>query len=298
MPIIYQKTSRRHFVRVVASSTGAIAAMSVFPSFIFKDRKTIKLALLSDTHIPEDKTEHYRGFYPYNNLKEIVSHIQKSDVQSAIITGDLARLEGKPGDYLNLKELIYPLAQTIPLAMVMGNHDRRDHFLDAFTETPGERQDVNNKYILVMEHPEVRFILLDSLIYTNLSPALGLLGKAQRKWLKTYLNLNNDKAVVLIVHHTLNDGDGDLQDSDKLFNIISPHKQVKAIVYGHSHEYKYDVRDDIHLINLPATGYNFRPTDPIGWVEASFTATNGIFKLHATDGNRDTNGSITKLDWR
>jgi len=298
MPIIYQKTSRRHFLRVMAGTTGAVATMGLFGSFITDNNKSLKLALLSDVHIPEDKTNNYRGFYPYNNLKKIVPQIAASGLPGAIITGDLARLSGKPGDYANLKDLLQPLAGKMPVAMALGNHDRRDHFLDVFTNSPGERQNVKDKYVLVLEHPSARLILLDSLIYTNLFPPLGLLGKTQREWLSLYLKEHTDKPVILFVHHTLGDEDGDLQDAGRLFQLIRPHRQVKAIIYGHSHIYGYSFRDDIHLINLPATGYNFRDQDPLGWVEASFSLTGGSFTLHAMAGNMERDGEREKLIWR
>ena len=298
MPTIFQNTSRRHFLRLMAGTTGAIATMGVFASFSTGAEKDLKLALISDTHIPEDKTNNYRGFYPYKNLEMIIPQIAATDLSGTIITGDLARLTGEPGDYVNLKSLLEPVAGKMPVAMALGNHDRRDHFLDAFPSNPGERQDVKNKYILVLDHPSVRLVLLDSLLHTNLSPGLGLLGKAQRDWLSGFLKAYGDKPIILFFHHSLRDGDGDLQDMDRLFGLIRPHKQVKSIFYGHSHVYNFSVRDGIHLINLPASGYNFRDQDPIGWVEASFSSIGGNLKLHSIGGNMEGNGISKKLIWR
>ncbi len=298
MPYIYQKQSRRHFIKILAGGAGAVAAMGILPSFRLVDPKTLKTALFSDTHIPVDVSETYRGFSMVDNLKAVVKEVSNSNVHSAIITGDLARLEGKPGDYTELKTLLSPLAGEMPVAMTLGNHDRRDHFLDVFPGHPGQRQAIKDRYVLVLEHPAVRFILMDSLVFTNQSPPLGLLGKAQREWLDGYLKGHRDKAVILFFHHTLGDNDGELADVDRLFRIIAPRKQVKAVVFGHSHVYRYDVRDDIHLINLPATGYNFRDQDPVGWVESDITADGGSFILHAVGGNLEQNGREKKLTWR
>ena len=76
---------------------------------------------------------------------------------------------------------------------------------------------------------------------------------------------------MLYIHHLFKDYDGDLIDADRLFNIIMPQQHVKSVVYGHTHSYNYTKRGNIHLINLFATGYNFSPSEPIDWVEASFT---------------------------
>ncbi len=151
---------------------------------------------------------------------------------------------------------------------------------------------------MVLEHPLIRLILLDSLIYTNLTPPLGLLGKVQREWLSSYLAGNTDKPVILLFHHTPGEGDGDLEDTDRLFNLIRPHRQVKALIFGHSHVYRYAMQEDIHLINIPATGYNFRDQDPLGWVETILSPEKGIFILHAIAGNRVEDGSRKELIWR
>ena len=120
MPIIYQKTSRRHFLRLMAGTSGAIATMGVFASFSTDQDKELKIALISDTHIPEDKTNNYRGFYPYKNLEIIAPQIAATELSGTIITGDLARLTGEPGDYVNLKALLEPIAGKCRLPWLWG----------------------------------------------------------------------------------------------------------------------------------------------------------------------------------
>ena len=66
------------------------------------------------------------------------------------------------------------------------------------------------------------------------------LGKAQRQWLADFLAGSDDRPTVLFVHHTLGDGDGDLLDINRLYRLVRPHRKVKAIFYGHSHEYAID----------------------------------------------------------
>jgi 3',5'-cyclic AMP phosphodiesterase CpdA len=299
MPYIYGKKSRRQFLKTMAGGAGALAAMSVLPSFVLPGKKeTLQLALLSDTHLPEDRENVYRGFYPYRDLQKGVEQIGGQPFDLAIITGDLARLEGKPGDYTAMKGVLSPLAEKMPVAMALGNHDVRDHFLAVFPETPGERAAVEGKYVQVIEHPGIRLILLDSLVFTNHSPALGQLGKKQREWLAQYLKEHTDKAVFLFLHHTLDDNDGSLVDADRFLRIIRPYRHVKAVFYGHSHVYGYEEQEGLHLINLPAMGYNFRDEDPVGWVEAGLTPEKGTFRLHTVAGDTARDGEITRLTWR
>lgn len=297
MAIFTDKSDRRKFLQNFAGTAGAIATIGMFHPFPVKAKnKNLNLALISDTHVPEDIDNNYRGFYPYRNFKTAADQVADSGLEGAIITGDLARLTGEPGDYANLKQLSQPIAEKMPVAMALGNHDHREHFLDVFSTTTAQRQALENKYVLVMDHQEIQLIILDSLLSTNL--VSGFIGKEQREWLTTYLEANKDKPILLFFHHSLGDRDADLLDIDKLYKIIEPHRQVKAIFYGHSHDYNYSTHNDIHLINLPATGYNFDDKDPIGWIEASLDKKGGEFTLHAIGGNMAQDGKTKKLIWR
>ena len=180
--------------------------------------------------------------------------------------------------------------------MALGNHDNRENFLNIFGKTPDLKQFVKDKYIIIVKRPPIRLIILDSLFYVNKVP--GLLGKAQRQWLENYLKECDDTPTILCFHHTLGDDDGDLLDVTRLFSTIKPIRKVKAIVYGHSHAYGFSEFEGIHLINLPAVGYNFSDTEPVGWVEAKLTAKGGDFTLYAIAGNKNKDGSVKKLTWR
>ena len=276
--------TRRHFL-ALAGTSGLLCQSA-----------TTRWAFLADTHVAEDPANEYRGFRPYDNLKQVVPQVVEAGVDGVTIDGDLARLEGLPGDYRNLKALIEPLAARVPVATSLGNHDHRGNFLTMFRDDPGERHHVKGKYVLGIEAVPVRFLMLDSLMKANFTP--GFLGKAQRTWLDVYLRTVPAKPTLVFVHHTLDDGDNSLLDVDRMFEILRRHSMVKAVVYGHSHSYKFGSRDGIHLINLPAVGYNFHDRAPVGWVEATLSADGADFKMHAIGGNTAGHGKTTSVDWR
>ncbi|MHC4640624.1 MAG: metallophosphoesterase family protein [Planctomycetota bacterium] len=290
--------NRRNFIR---SGLGALAGLiAVHSGNAFglsrNENDVTRWAFLADTHIPEDISDNYRGFYPYQNLQKAIPQVLSVQLDGIAIAGDLARLEGKVGDYTNLKKLLKPVAEKTPVFMALGNHDNRDNFLSQFKNTPGEKQPVGGKHVVVIDKPSIRLITLDSLFYVNKVP--GLLGRTQRQWLAGYLRKCDNTPTILCFHHSLGDGDGDLLDVPRLFDLIKPMRKVKAILYGHSHEYGYSEFEGIHLINLPAMGYNFSDTEPVGWVEARLTAEGGDFTLHVVAGNKDKDGYVTKLTWR
>lgn len=297
MPQIFYKNNRRSFLKTSAQAAGLLAAHALGVTSVLgaKTADETHLALLSDTHISEDAQNMYRGFYPYKNLQTVVSKVTTTLPDAVLINGDVARLTGEKADYQQAKALLEPLATQKPVYMTLGNHDHRDHIREVFS-SPSEAQGVKDKHVLVIEQPVARFILLDSLMYVNKTP--GFLGQTQRTWLEGFLRQSDNKPTILFVHHTLSDDDSALLDSDKLFDIIRPISKVKAIFYGHSHQYKYDTLDGIHLVNQPAIGYNFNDAEPVGWLSGKFGKSGADLTLHSFGGNQKDNGKTRSLAWR
>jgi 3',5'-cyclic-AMP phosphodiesterase len=287
MAFVVSPVSRRGFLEVLGA--GAISV-----SFA---ASTSRWALLSDTHIPTDPANEYRGFKPFDNLTSVVPAVNRFAPDGMLITGDLAREEGLASDYVALKSILQPLTERMPIAFALGNHDDRENFVTGFAATAaGERADLNQKCVSILGHAPVRFIVLDSLAFPHYVP--GLLGKQQRDWLDSYLAASPDTPSLLFVHHTLDDGDGSLLDFERLLAIAQKHRQAKAIFYGHSHLYRTDTVQGLHLVNLPAVGYNFRDTAPVGWVQAVFSPEGAQLTLQAIGGNTSEHGKTRSLAWR
>ncbi len=296
--IFYNPIDRRTFIKSGLAAIGTLVTIGTAASLgIESDKEQVaRWAFMADTHISTDPYDNYRQSYPHHNLRRAVSDIISMAPDAIVIAGDLARQKGQSGDYENLKHLLNPIAEKLPIFLALGNHDNRDNFLHIFDQTPGQKQSAGGRHITVVDKIPIRLIILDSLFYVN--QISGLLGKAQRQWLEEYLNNSDDTPTILCFHHTLGDGDGDLLDVPRLFDIIKSVSKVKAILFGHSHIYNYSEYEGIHLINLPAMGYNFIDVAPIGWVEAHLTAKGGTFILHDIAGNKFNNKSETKLTWR
>jgi 3',5'-cyclic AMP phosphodiesterase CpdA len=299
MPILLDhRLDRRSFLKTATLGGAAVVlsgCRSVTPTSSAGGPEC-HLALVADTHIPGDRVNGHRGSNPWENLRAIVPSVVAARPDGVLLCGDAARLEGKLEDYRELQALLEPVAAVAPVCIGLGNHDDRTNFLEAFRKAPGNRPPIDGKHVTVIEHDTVRVIVLDSLLYPN--KVAGLLGRNQRDWLAEYLPVIRDRPVVLAVHHTLGDGDGDLLDADRLFALLRPHRHVQAVFYGHSHVWQLGKRDGIHLINLPAAGYNFRDQDPVGWVEARFRSRGVTLTLHASAGNREEDGKATTLGWR
>jgi len=296
--VLRHKLNRRQFLSAGLAIAGgvAISPRPVFSASSENRKELIRWALLSDTHTPANPDTRSRGFHPYRNLQEAVGQIAPNLPDGLLITGDVARLTGQAGSYENAKELLAPIAQSRPIHLAVGNHDHRGNFLRAFEGFTGDVEHVEGKHVVIANTGPVRMVLLDSLMLVNLWP--GQLGRMQRLWLDTYLRSCDDRPTLLFVHHTLGGGSTDMLDADRFLEIIAPAAKVKAVIYGHSHALGFATYKGIHLINLPAIGYTFHDSQPLGWVDTRLTARGGEFTVRAIAGNRKLDGHTQKLAWR
>jgi 3',5'-cyclic-AMP phosphodiesterase len=288
MPIV---VDRRGFLKQTAA-----AALWAFSKPLRADAP-FRVALLSDTHIAADPKDTFRGFFPHANLRKAVDQISAGQFQMLLVNGDMARLLGKPDDYKAFTSFIDPLAEKIPLVATLGNHDDRKNARAALTRRAGETEPVQQKLVSTIDAGDLHFILLDSLLATNVTP--GQLGKSQRTWLSEYLDAQTAKPAIVFVHHQPDpDNDGALVDAARLLEILAPRPAVKALVFGHTHVYSLDKYKDVHLINLPAIGYNFADGNPVGWMEGAFSKQGLDLKLHAFAGEMKDDGKSVSLSWR
>lgn len=299
MPVLIQHPlSRRRFLQ----GTSLFAAGMVLRPVLGAEAETtaassgeFRLALFSDTHTPADAEEAYRGFQPVENLKQLLPQVVAEQPLAAILCGDAARLEGLLPDYERLKSMLIPLAEECPIAIALGNHDNRANFRKVLGNVHPGLQPVTGKHVMVLEWPGLRVIVLDSLLFVNETP--GLLGKAQRLWLDHFLRDSDPRNTVVFFHHPPDDGDGSLLDSDRLLRLVAPHQQVKALFFGHTHVRAHAELDGLQLINLPAVGYNFINSQPVGWESARFGKDGVDLTLHAVGGNRADDGRTVSLAW-
>ena len=293
--IVEQSLSRRHFLKSAMAVAGGVATMGPAQVLGASRWEPTRWAFLSDTHISIDPDNRYRGFCPYQNLQAVTGQLAADLPDGLVVTGDLARLKGHRGDYQNLRDLLTPIAGQRPIHLATGNHDNRVNFLDAFTNSGGRDWLVDGKRIVTVKTGPIMLIILDSLLFVDLP--WGRLGRGQRAWLKTYLNATDDIPTILFVHHPIK-GRGALLDNESLLNLIRPIPKVKAVVHGHSHEFALRQTDGIHVISLPATGYNQTSKEPVGWLDSHLTGEYGVFTLHAVEGNTRLNRHTEQLRWR
>jgi predicted phosphodiesterase len=295
-------TTRRGFLGTLAAAAssplwlGATRARAT-PA---DDAGTAWYALLSDIHIAADETLVNREQRMAENLKAAVADILAHSTRpaAAFIDGDIAFNKGLPGDYETAIRLLSPFCEAgIPVHMGLGNHDDRTNFRSATQAAAPGGADVADKQVSVVPGSGHRFVVLDSLDQAGAIP--GLLGDGQRSWLGRILDDEPHTPVVLFVHHNPTPDGEPLKDYELLLDLVRPRRNVKAVVYGHTHRWEHSkVADDVHLVNLPAVAYHFSDKQPLGWTRLTVDDRGARFTLHALGGNKGPSGQTLELPWR
>jgi predicted phosphodiesterase len=302
MPIHLPPISRRRFL---AGGAAAVAG-GLSSRWAWADQPKVDphfFAVISDTHVAADPNESNKGVKMAENFRRVTDEIVAREVKPAatLVNGDCAYLHGLKEDYQQFARLLEPLRKDgPPLFLSMGNHDDREKFADVLTEFRPEHPPVTGRFVSVIAGERANWFLLDSLRKTNDTP--GELGTAQCAWLAKALDARADKPAIVVCHHNptfdaahLNGG---LIDTPALFDVLRKRKQVKALVFGHTHDWHIGEQDGIHLINLPPTAYLFAAGRPNGWVSAQLHEDGMTLELHPLDTNHPEGNKPRDLKWR
>ena len=299
MPIHLPPLSRRQFlIRALAAGAG----LTVAPSVLAATRRDPNAwALLADTHLAANQAQMARGINMAGHFKSVSQEVLalKKRPAGVFIGGDCSLNSGEPGDYATLAGLLQPMRTgQLPVHLALGNHDHRERFWEGFTELKAAKRPVLDKHSALIESPRANWLVLDSLEKTLSTP--GLLGQEQLDWLARVLDANPSKPALVLVHHNpYINGHLGLKDTQALFDVIRPRKQVKAYIYGHTHRWKIEQdQSGIHLINLPPVAYVFREGDPSGWVLATVSRKGMNLELRCVKQTHPEHGKVTELKWR
>lgn len=300
MPIHLPPLSRRSFLRrTLVAGVGVACA----PHLFAEERRTDpnSWVLLADTHIAAEAAKVNKSVNMTDHLAAVSKQVLTLSKRPAgvFVVGDCAFSQGEPGDYAQFTKLLEPLrADGMPVHLTLGNHDHRENFWAGIAAEKNVKRPVADRQVAMLRTELVNWFVLDSLEKTSQTP--GALGADQLKWLVETLDANSTKPAVVLVHHNPGlEGNLGLKDTILLWEILRPRKQVKAWVYGHTHNWRIAQDDSgIHLINLPPTSYIFRDGDPAGWVQVT-THGNGMkLELHSLDAQHKSHGQIVDLKWR
>ncbi len=306
MPITLPPISRRRFLRGVAAAAGTLAFGRYSIGEPTPQTDADRLALLSDIHINADRNLiHKTQISMWDHLKQASDEILSLSPRPAnvLVNGDCAYHDGRAIDYATVIDALKPMREAgFPIHLALGNHDSRENIAAAMP-TDGERvAALADRRVMLVQLKHADWYMLDTLDKTASTP--GELGAAQINWLAKSLDTRGaDRAVVVMLHHqpdvrpdiTKRSG---LRDTEPFLEAITNRKQVKAVLFGHTHVWTHRKQDDIHFVNLPTTAYVFDPQQPAGWVDAHVRADGLTLQLHAITPNHPKDKQTLELAWR
>ncbi len=262
-----------------------------------------RVALLADTHISVDPSRVYPGTkWPGTPVKEgehesvnmaaCLAEAAKSVLAlnprpaHLIVNGDCALSNGKESEYKEFLRLVEPLrAAGITVHVTIGNHDNRENLWKLLPFLKEEQMGVQAG---VIELPHANLVLLDS-------GKRGVLGEEQLDWLAKELDQRADKPALIFGHYNPYPNRGvrpikGMSDGPSLLKVLAERKHARGYFYGHTHEWQYDQRDHLHLINQPAVSYYFGKGHAHGWVDMKLTETTAELELQCIDPTHKQHG--------
>ena len=302
MPVTLPRLSRREFLkRAALAGAGVALAPQAYAGLFGKSRDKHTFAFFSDPHIAADAAVKNSGVNMADHLAACVRELAAWPVKPAaiIVNGDLAFKFGLPEDYATFGKLIEPVRALAPIHLSLGNHDVRENFWHAFPHDATKLKSIPQKQVAIFPSDRANWFLLDSLDKTNSTP--GELGTAQLDWLDHELKARAGKPAIIVAHHnlgTVNFVTG-LTDSAPLEEMFARHRQVKAFIFGHTHDWHVSQHPSgVHLINLPPTGYVFHEGRPSGWVRATLARDGMGIELRSLDPKHPEHAQVKNLSWR
>ena len=286
MPITLPPISRRRFLK----GSLAAAALSLAPRQLWGSSQSFdpnRLALFADTHLPAIREQLVRhNVNPWLHFQKASNAVLALDPLPAnvLVAGDVAISRGELEDYVAVVDALKPLREAgLPIHLGLGNHDNRANITTACGLADLRVTALPQHRVMFLPLPHADFYILDSLFQTKVTP--GTLGTPQIAWLTKCLDARADRPAVVMLHHHMHrsttERQNGLTDTPEFLAVVQPRRQVKAVLFGHTHMWQHYTTDGLHFINLPTSAYIFKPEQISGWVDAHLTSGAISLKLRA-----------------
>lgn len=218
----------------------------------------MKLIHISDIHLTEKGHEIW-GVSTLEHFSRAIQDITRmNDIDAIVVSGDLSD-DGSRWAYEYIDNAFAEIG--IPTYCCAGNHDNLNEFYQSYKPS----------YYNICETFDLcdwTFIMLNSAV-EGMSRGLCNLDKLER-----LLHSHKNKALAVVLHHPPIVQEGwlnrKLLENRNDFNkIIRQAKNVKMVLYGHTHYGSTSMIDGIVYSSAPSVGFAFHPNLP------KFTIANG-----------------------
>ena len=208
---------------------------------------------ISDCHIDDDKL--VMGIDSQANLGAIVSNISNHYYDALLISGDLAH-NGSLNSYKELQKILKPIKTKI--YVLPGNHD---DFLNL-------SQIFNQSFLCNFIVGFWEIITIDSVQVGKVS---GRLSDQQLNLFSQQISSSSAKYIAVCLHHppvsmqSAWDDEMSLENPDDFFSVIDKFDNIKAVMWGHSHQCSEFNHKGVKLFSCPSTALQFNGQLGIGY---------------------------------
>lgn len=241
-------------------------------SHIQAEAEIVRVLHITDQHLFSNEQSELLGVNTTDSFQAVLNAIQETtfDYDFVLATGDLVQDHNREA-YHRFAKMVESLQK--PLFWLEGNHDTQpqmSHTLSQYAHIHPAR------HILAGKHWQI--ILLDSHIETL---PKGALSQTELDFLRGRLAAYPERYALIALHHNLLPTNSawldqhSLANVDELAAVISPFKQVKAIIHGHIHQQVDSLWHGYRVLATPSTCIQFKPNCdaftldalPQGWRE-------------------------------
>jgi len=228
----------------------------------------MRIAHISDFHLPTEAGQRVKGALPDANLIEAVSVLKRQvpGPDLVVLGGDLLD-EGQKGNYETIAELFRELQ--VPIHPVVGNHDdlkalKNSSLLDKERRASGYGS---------FDHEGLHVILLNT---GGTGKSYGNIEEQQLFWLSEDLYRNHGKPVMIFMHHHPIDSGipwldkMKLQNADAFWEIVPPYSQnILGVFFAHLHIQLTTVVRGVPVASPPAVCFQFSGNNEAAKAELS-----------------------------
>jgi len=212
----------------------------------------VRFLQVTDTHLFSEPKQDLLGIETKESFDYVLKEIRanKEVFDMVMLSGDLSQ-DGSLLAYQYLADQIRVFNK--PSFWFCGNHDKIENMKQVATSDELEQ-------VVRTEHWQI--VMLNSQVVGSV---FGHLEDDQLEILRSALEERPDLNTLISFHHHPIDMKCDwldnigVKNADKLFEIIKPYDNVRAILWGHVHQESDQVIDGVRMMSTPSTCIQFKP---------------------------------------
>ena len=210
-----------------------------------------RIIQLTDLHFQASSNELYKGINADAHFLQCLDWLSGNECDLLLLTGDLAH-GASPDAYGRLQGYLAEL--DTPWLWLPGNHDDAQQMLAVSDQAVDQ--------VRCVELAGWRLLILDTTFAPD-GKGSGSVSPTQMQQLQQQLEVEQDKPVLVVMHHNPVPVNSAWQDEIMLANsqefnqLVTAYSQVKAVVFGHVHQPIDRVEQGVRYLATPATSVQF-----------------------------------------